>query len=79
MFLIDVFLLKKLIYWGACVAQLVKHPTLDLNRGLDLRVLSSRFALGSVLGMEPTLKYKIIYLSKRCQIPMVENLKSLER
>ena len=35
---------------GAWVAQLVKHPTLDLSPGLDLRVMSSSPALGSVLG-----------------------------
>lgn len=40
------------------VAQLVKHLTLDLSSGLDLRVGSSRPVLGSSLGMEPTLKKK---------------------
>jgi len=40
------------------VAQSVKCPTLDLSSGLDLRVVSSNPMLGSMLGMEPTLKKK---------------------
>ena len=32
--------------WGACVAQLVKHLTLDLSSGLDLWVMSSSPVLG---------------------------------
>ena len=31
---------------------LVKHPALDLGSGLDIRVLSSRAALGSTQGWE---------------------------
>ena len=34
------------------MAQLVKHLTLDLSSGLDLRVASSSSALGSALGSE---------------------------
>ena len=34
----------------------VKHPTLDLSSGLDLRLLSLSPALGSTLGMELTSK-----------------------
>ena len=41
---------------GTWMAQLVKHLTHDLSSGLDLRVLSSSPALGSALGMKPTLK-----------------------
>ena len=41
---------------GAWVAQLVKCLTLDLSSGLDLRVVSSRLALSSMLGVEPTLQ-----------------------
>ena len=38
------------------MGQSVKHPTLDLSSGLDLRVMSSSPILGSVLGMEPIRK-----------------------
>ena len=38
------------------VTQSVKRPTLDLSSGLDLKIVSSSLALGSTLGMEPTLK-----------------------
>ena len=41
---------------GAWVAQSAKPPALDLSPGLDLSVVSSSPALGSTLGMEPTLK-----------------------
>lgn len=34
--------------------QRVKHPTLHLHSGLDLRAVSLRPALGSTLGVEPT-------------------------
>ena len=34
------------------MAQLVKHLTLDLGSGLNLRVTSSSPTLGSMLGME---------------------------
>ena len=40
------------------MAQLVKCPTLVFGSGLDLRVLSSGPTLGSMLGVEPTLKKK---------------------
>jgi len=43
---------------GAKVAQLVKHPTLDLSSGCDLRVVSSSPPLGSTLGVESLLKKK---------------------
>ena len=33
--------------FGVCMAQLVKHLTLDLSSGLDLRVMSSSPVLGS--------------------------------
>ena len=45
---------KRELLGDAWVAQLVKHMTLDLSSGLDLKVLSSNPALGSTLGMEPT-------------------------
>lgn len=35
---------------GAWEAQSVEHLTLDLNSGLDLRVVNSSFALGTLLG-----------------------------
>ena len=38
------------------MAQSVKHPTLDLSSGLDLRVVSSSPALGSMMGVKPTFK-----------------------
>ena len=41
---------------GTWVAQSVKHPTLDLSSGLDLKVVSSRLMLGFELRMKPTLK-----------------------
>ena len=46
--------LENVLSWGAWVAQLVKHLSLDLSSGLDLGVVSSSSALGSVLGAEPT-------------------------
>ena len=39
---------------GTWVAQWVKHLTLDLSSGLDLRVVSSSPMLGSTLGVKPT-------------------------
>ena len=36
------------------MAQLVKHPTLDLSSGLDLGIVNSGSTLGSVLGVKPT-------------------------
>ena len=38
------------------MAQSVKPLTLNLNSGLDLLVVSLSSALGSMLGLEPTLK-----------------------
>ena len=38
------------------MAQLVKHPTPGLSIVLDLGVMGSSPMLGSMLGMEPTLK-----------------------
>ena len=46
--------IKRIYNWGSLVAQSVKHLTLDLSSGLDLRVLSSSLVLGSMLGVEPT-------------------------
>ena len=43
---------------GAPGCQWVKLMTLDFRSGLDLRVVSSSPALGSALGMKPTLKKK---------------------
>ena len=40
------------------MVQSVRVSTLDLSSGLDLRVVSSGPMLGSMLGMEPTLKKK---------------------
>ena len=40
------------------MAQSVECPTLDLSSGLDLRVVSSRSTLGSVLGMKPVKEGK---------------------
>ena len=61
-----IFLLKKIFFkdfsGGAWVAQSIKHPTLDLNSGLDLRVVSSGPELGSMPSMEPTLKAKRLFL-----------------
>ena len=36
------------------MAESVKHSTLDLSSGLDLRDMSSSPILGSMLGIEPT-------------------------
>ena len=43
---------------GHLGGSVVKHLTLDLSSGLDLRVVSSSPALGYMLGMEPNLKKK---------------------
>ena len=47
------------------MAQSVKHPTLDLSVGLELRVMSSSPVLGSTLSVKPTktkkLKIKLSY------------------
>lgn len=34
----------------------VKGPTLDLSSGIDLSVVNSSLTLGSMLGVQPTLK-----------------------
>ena len=44
--------------WCAWVFQSIKCPTLDLGSGLDFTVVSLSPTLGSMLGMEPTLKKK---------------------
>ena len=44
------------------MAQVVKHPTLDLSAGLDLRVVRLSPVLGTTLGMELTLKKKFTTL-----------------
>ena len=49
-----IFLYKKCI--ETWVAQSVKQVTLDLNSGLDLRVVGSSPTLGSTVGMQPTQK-----------------------
>ena len=54
------FFKKCLTTWGAWVAQLVKCLTLDFSSGLDLRVVSSSPALGSVPGVAPTFKKKYL-------------------
>ena len=56
--LVRMAIIKKKRDMGVWVAQLVKHLTLDLSSGLDLRVVSSSPSLGSTLGMEPTQKQK---------------------
>ena len=38
--------------WGACVAQLAKHPTLDFGSGHDLRVIELSLPWDSMLDME---------------------------
>ena len=38
------------------MVQWVKCPTVDRSSGLDLRVMSSGPALGSMLGMKPVFK-----------------------
>ena len=47
------FCLNHIQKGGTWMAQLAKHPTLDLSSGLDLRGQEFRPALGSTLGMEP--------------------------
>ena len=44
--------IKRIKSRGAWVAQAVKHLTLDLSSGLDLRVVSSKRSLGSMPGVE---------------------------
>ena len=38
---------------SACVAQSIRHLTLDFHQGLDLRVISLSPTSCSVLGIEP--------------------------
>ena len=48
-----IFLLREMKR-GAWVAQLIECLTLDLSSGLDLKVVSSSPALGSMLSVKPT-------------------------
>jgi len=66
-------------WWGAWVAQSVKHLTLDLSSGLDLWVMSSNPVLGSTLGVEPTLKKKRRYPWIFGLISMCPDLSPLKR
>jgi len=50
--------IKKTVGEG-CLAQSVKHPTLDLGSGLDLRVVSLSPTLGS------TLAWSLLSLKKK--------------
>ena len=54
------------------MAQSVKHPTLDLRSGVDLRVVSSSSVLDSTLGLEPTHKQtnKRMFLVELLKIPL---------
>ena len=47
-------LVLKCIWRVTWVAQLVRHLALDLSSDLDLTRVSSRPAVGSILGIEPT-------------------------
>ena len=45
------------------MAQSVGQPTLDLSSGLHLKVVvGSSLTLGSMPGMEPTLKKKVLFI-----------------
>ena len=44
------------------MAQSVKHPSLDLSSGLDLRVMSSSPTFGSTMGVVSTQKNKHILM-----------------
>ena len=48
------YLLFKYVILGHLGGSVVKYLTLDLGSGLDLTVVSSSPALGSMLFMEPT-------------------------
>ena len=48
-------ILERVLIWGAWVAQLDGHPTLDFDSGPAPRVMGSSPMSGSVLGMEPAL------------------------
>ena len=58
----------KFLQNAAWVAQPVKRPNLDLSSGLDLKVMSSSPTVGSMLGMEPTLKKESISLISNNEI-----------
>ena len=58
-------------HWVTWVAQLVKHPALDLHSGLDHRVVSSRPTLGSTLGGECIKKRKGIMWVRQFSFPSV--------
>ena len=45
------------------MARLVKHQTLDLGSGHDLRVVRSSLASGSVLGLESASQILLLSLS----------------
>lgn len=49
------------------MVQSFEHLTHDISSDLDLRVVSSSPALGSLLGVEPTLKKE----KKRCKLQSV--------
>jgi len=55
---IDMRWILRVLLGGTWAARSVKHPTLELSSGLDLRVVSSSPMLGSMLGVEPALKKK---------------------
>ena len=44
--------MSKVVLWGAWVAQLIKHLTLDFSSCHDLKVMRWSPALGSVLSRE---------------------------
>ena len=46
------------------MVQSVKHPTLDLSSGLDLRILGSSPTLGSMPSMKPALRRLKIKVNK---------------
>ena len=50
------------------MTQSFKHLTLDLSYGLDPRAMGSSPALGSTLGMEPTLQKRKIMMIMSCQV-----------
>lgn len=57
--------IKRKNFRGAWMAHSVQYPTLDLNLGLNLRVVSSRPTLGSTLGMVPRFKKNLEQRSKQ--------------
>ena len=52
-------LLKRSNCWGAQVAQLVKHPTLDFCSGHDLRVVGSSPMLRLYVGLGACLRFSL--------------------